>query len=368
MKNRYFAGLLLTFVGLSITLALFIFPKKSTIYPHWIPVKFEWLKAKRTLSNQSRILILAGSNGQFGIDSNELSILTGKKILNLSSHAGLDLGFYRSILKKYLVKDDFVVMPLEFNHYYRQKLTSVHTESMSNWGMAFLDTSAKIDLAKAINFKELFTGRLQYWVKNGVSLEEVRNKIANNNFSPGLGYNWQALTSNGEFIHDLKTKGKALSDSFYGPRGNRMPLSQRFIEQMYLIQNYVEEIGAQLILTYPTTMRNPKFDLQKKEDQNRINDFSKLLSSNGFSLHCDPALFHFNREFFFNTVYHLNKQGVIMRTTNLSKCIKNVIDGKSDKIKISETYARVSEQQRKLNESRDVSSTDIYVEKKTYIE
>lgn len=53
--------------------------------------------------------------------------------------------------------------------------------------------------------------------------------------------------------------------------------------------------------------------------------FAVTLMAGGITPQCAPGDFHFDPELFFNTEYHLNKRGAVLRSENLARCINKVL-------------------------------------------
>ncbi|MDH5637226.1 MAG: hypothetical protein OEZ04_01910 [Nitrospinota bacterium] len=66
---------------------------------------------------QPKIIIIAGSNALFSVNSAVIEDITNIKTVNLASHAALDLSFHYNMALKYAKRGDILVLPLEFGYY-----------------------------------------------------------------------------------------------------------------------------------------------------------------------------------------------------------------------------------------------------------
>lgn len=82
-----------------------------------------WMfKQKQKMISQPgdrRLIIVAGSNGLFGINAAQLERETSYRAINAATHAGLSLKFTALTLLNLTRPGDIVLMPLEYDTYYR---------------------------------------------------------------------------------------------------------------------------------------------------------------------------------------------------------------------------------------------------------
>lgn len=74
-------------------------------------------KASTIPNRKKRILIVAGSNGSFGVSAKMIQSLTGIQTVNLSSHAALGGEYILKKVQPLLRTDDVVLLPLEYPFY-----------------------------------------------------------------------------------------------------------------------------------------------------------------------------------------------------------------------------------------------------------
>lgn len=64
-----------------------------------------------------KIVYVSGSSGLFGVDTDYLESLTGKKIVNLALHAGFGTGFITNMAVRNLQKGDVLVLAYEYTRW-----------------------------------------------------------------------------------------------------------------------------------------------------------------------------------------------------------------------------------------------------------
>ena len=77
-----------------------------------------------TNPNEPRILIVAGSNGLFGLSAKTIQQETGIQTINLSAHAGLGGDYLLNRASRLLRKGDWLLLPLEYQFYRQSGISS----------------------------------------------------------------------------------------------------------------------------------------------------------------------------------------------------------------------------------------------------
>lgn len=314
------------------------------------PVRAEWwirnvYDVKEEISKpltDRKIIILSGSNALFGIDASVIERATGLPVLNLATHAGLDLEFHLFKLKQHMNEGDVVVMPLEYTYYLRKAQSKWHNSQVLAWGGDYL---RQLSLVESVEF---FVQTPWCRVLDGVlshgdrpkalpperAVEEFRRLRAET--TPAReehsfkGYSFESMDWSGAInVDDEMTDNvhkKFVWDQFRRLAGGE-PVSRRFVDTYRKIQALVNERHGRLILTWPVSLRQHWPDLSLHKNQMVIRDFKEKLSESAINIHCNPALYSFDQRFFFNTQYHLRRSGGVMRSENLGLCIAGVLSG-----------------------------------------
>lgn len=307
-------------------------------------VKAEWwLKNvydyKDNIANQSKspkIIIISGSNSLFGVDSSIISKLTGYPVVNLAGHAGLDISFLFLKLEEHLRGGDIVVMPLESVYFERQKLTDWFTNNMLSWGKD--DYLSKISTLSMLNFftsvpsSNILLGLFNRnqptpIVDDDEAISTVENLIKTEGVA-WRGYTYLSLDQHGDIMSGEEVTEKVKKESKNGYSYYMKPgISDRFLTYYTKIEKLTKDRQAKLILTWSVMMKNKSFNLSNEETKKQINKFLFDLDEKSIRLYCDPALFQYDVDFFFDTEFHLNRRGTQMRSQNLGYCINQTLKG-----------------------------------------
>src|SRR5690606_29485341 len=81
-------------------------------------------------------------------------------------------------------------------------------------------------------------------------------------------------------------------------------------------------IGANLYFTWPATIKNVNFNLHKAgKSKDKVFALQDNLIDRGLMVIYDPAESNLEVDYFFNTDYHLNRKGAVLRSVRLADCI-----------------------------------------------
>jgi hypothetical protein len=264
----------------------------------------------------NKVIITGGSNVLFGMRTEQISNELHIPVYNLGVHAGLGIDFIINDAKKVLKKGDVVIMPLEYDHFQTdQRVTKLAFDYDNAFDKEQLNKISQID-RYTYGFKFAFQVKpfdnIQLIIK---SLQNSGKPLVEN----PLGYNSNNLNKHGDQtnhpgVHDL---------SAFGPIGIPENFSETVgLKMMKDFNTWAKENGISLFITYPNTIYFKKYDtLAYKEYFNSLN---KYFSDNHISTIGKPADFFYDEKYFYDTMYHLNDEGMTVRTTQFTHMIENL--------------------------------------------
>lgn len=287
-------------------------------------------------TNSNRIVFLAGSNGLFGLNSNIISSITDRNAINLSMHASLDISYYRMLLEKNIKNGDIVILPLEYEYYFRQNAYSEwFINNMLAWGgdyLSWLPMDKKIEFASHVSALRVIEGVMasdkEMFVPKNI-VYKYEGNISNKNY----GYNYTTLTQYGDM--NIHTSGKTYSDtlldnidnnpdSFSYSKKNKV-ISEYALSELNKINEIVKDHNGRMYITWPVTMKTKYFNESDAESIYFTNSIRNQLNQNGFNTICDNFYANIPSGLFFDSVYHPNNKGSDLRSTSLAECIKKII-------------------------------------------
>jgi hypothetical protein len=116
---KFWLGFLCSFVGLSLAWALGLNAQLGNATPssQWV---FDAYQHKHRAAQQvasPKVLIVAGSNAMFGIDSQQISAYWQRPTVNLAVNAGLGLSYILANAQRAAKSGDIIILPLEYALY-----------------------------------------------------------------------------------------------------------------------------------------------------------------------------------------------------------------------------------------------------------
>lgn len=358
MKPKYFilTGFLSVTIFFSIYIILFFFqlgaPFKAE---YWIDNSYQYKDFKAKSIRSKKIIIISGSNSLFGINSTVIQENIGYEVVNLATHASLDIDFLYYKIKEHLNQDDIVLMPLEFEYYSRsEKISNWFSTNMMSWGKDYIKQLSLADLSKFIITTEpnkVLEGVVKNITTNDTNIKILSQKevidtlkiLWSKDGSEWRGYSYKSLNEYGDINADEQVSYKK-NVSYLG---KSIKISEHFLNIYDKINKLVKVKHGKLFLTYPVTIKNPSFDLSKNECQKRIQNLETSLNKHDIHIKCNAALFNLDRTYFFNTHYHTNKYGALIRSENLVDCLHELINDTDKELSYSEAINQTNMLQKK---------------------
>lgn len=279
------------------------------------------LAKQATSETQPRIIVIAGSNGLYGINNRILEQETGLKTINMASHAGLPLDYLMYRAEKYIRKNDIVILPLEYAYYGREGYEDWAMHNLFYWGKSFLRDAP---LWKQVTYlaripTDVF---LKHFTANKLPEDKKLVKYGICNFQEKeiifSAFGPKNLRSDGTFYSgntNVYKKNKRYSFEIKDSR----------LQQIAEYKKRIEDKGAKFFLTYPAMMKNKLFNLQDINIQDSLNTFHTNLARFNLFLICKPEDSYFERNYFYDTEYHLTNKGAMLRSANLGKCLQKYL-------------------------------------------
>lgn len=293
-----------------------------------LPFAEPWIKnvymIKHHITNMtktSRIIVAGGSSTLFGFNGELVEKYSKYNFLNLGSHAGLPINYHLDQILATVKKGDIVFLPLEFTYYYK---TAPYQESWYIQNMLFWDkdynkyitptgilysllTTRPTELIKAIpkHLKQQDKSPLEKWQKGETTSDT---------------YSFLNLDKYGDFCFNRR------SSYSNNPKyiDNNQNISEFFIKEFLQTKEKLNKKSVKIFLIYPPTIKNPNFNLDKDDAIKRIDHLKNELKKYNIEILGDPRDFHFDRELFFDTEYHLNCNGAKQRSLNFLKLLESL--------------------------------------------
>jgi hypothetical protein len=312
---RKFISQSLIFIGIVVVimlLSLFLIPNKKLIN-NSLYANID--KHQRLDSLPSpKIVFVGGSNLGFGLDSKRVEDSLHMPVVNMGLHAGLGLKFMIDEVKSSIKKGDIVVLSPEYHHFFGTNLLDGEKVLVA----LLFDVNRK-DL-KYVTFSQalhLVPLTIEYAVSKLMLKDmNVMDEDVNNEFEKN--YKRNSFNKYGDEVMHWNYPHQQIHQMA------RVTLNETISSAtLDLISNFDKLLisrGAKLIIIPPAFMHSSLPGYEKVIGKIEIGLKQKQIP---FAI--KPASFAFPDSLFFNTIYHLNKQGVAIRTDSIIKLMKHRI-------------------------------------------
>ena len=308
---QYFKGLIIGFVSISILWIILILGEigNPTITSRWVYDAYS--KKSRLLSekNGSRIVIVAGSNALFGINSKMIEQKYKIDTINFGVNAGLFLPYILYEAKKVLHRGDIVILPLEYSMYLYDGKPN---EQMIGYTYAF-----DPKFFWSLTLKEQFQ---MIWKSPFSRILEGYMKRGTKPITKGL-YGAHHIDNHGDQTHSSKKfMGgferdiiKNIKPTLYGKIEPKNDLAWEYLQKF---NNWAKSNGICTIYIPPVFMDQKIYHTDKQEIDFYQN-LPKKAKAHGLNFIGNPYDFMYKRDMFFNTDYHLNSEARDIHTKRL---------------------------------------------------
>lgn len=266
---------------------------------------FAQLEKDKRLENTpgKRIILVGGSNLSFGINSEILSEGCKLPVINAGIHAKIGLQFMMDHSIPFIHEGDVIVLVPEYNQFFGD---------FAYGGEELLRTLLDVDASQLglLNFqqiKKLLPLLPEY------AFSKFRQREYFYHFDKDNVYLKTAFNEQGDvYKHWTQASEKVLPDKVLEGAFNHA-----IVEAMIDYRKKIEARGGSLLVGFPCYQAS-SFDV----NQNAITSVEAQLQKGGFQLLGNARKYRMEDSLFFNTTYHLNKQGVDRRTLTLAEDIK----------------------------------------------
>lgn len=304
---RFFTSLIVLFifwVGI-----VYFQTSNATQMSQWV---YDVYEKKTNIANnikEKKIVIVAGSNSLFGINSKMLSEAFDKPVVNFGVNAGVYLPYILYKSKKVIKKGDVVLVPLEYPMYNydgmpnEQMIDYIYSRDRD----AFFTLSLKEQFYMVwnITFKRLYDG---YMAKGGKRVTAGLYGSHNvDEFGDQIGATKEAKSK------PIEDELNALKPNRYGKEYDKNAKGWEYLEEFV---SWCGEKDVKVIFV-PSTLL--KFDIYKSDKKERwfYENLSNEVKKRGWLYIGEPYTYMYDKEYYFNTDFHLTTEGRDIRTKQM---------------------------------------------------
>ena len=263
-------------------------------------------KRLETLEDQSRLVIIGGSNARFGFDCSILRDRLHLEPVNMGIHIGLGLDYMFEQVDGYLQKGDVLLISAEYNHflsvdtYYGDEgLTDMYLIK-HEWGKA---------LAHMVDTHNYFS-----------MYRLARRRIKRINMSmTDIPENMEIRTKYNEF-GDYTGHYGLPSPGHWGMEPLALSPDKRVLENLKEKVVTLRERGIRIIFL-PPPYSHSSFCI----DSLAISNISGSLKSIDVSFHINPCECVYPDSLFYDSRYHLTREGLILHSQRIADKLKETL-------------------------------------------
>lgn len=280
-------------------------------YGRGLEKKFDKLESIDT----NKIVIVGGSNVNFGIDSDLMEVSLGVPVVNMGFHAGLNTFNIISPVTPFLTEGDILIISKEFN----DELYGASVE-VSNY-FQFMPLKARWETYK--NF-DAIAPILKCHINNS------QNNIINFDFKPQNTYKpgtYQAKAFKNDNLKKNVIDFEMNTGTYSKIKAKKLdpPSNIELFKYYQNLKTNLNERGIKVYFSIPA-IADSRFS---KEEM--ITYYQTLSDKTGIQL-LSKNILSFPREKLSNTLYHLNATGRKERSLNLTNDLSQILNIKLKKI------------------------------------
>jgi hypothetical protein len=314
--KRFLIFLFITFILFSFTY-YYISSQKVEVTDELIWIRNCLVKKHQYADiEENKVIITGGSNTLFGMRTEQISNELNIPVYNLGVHAGLGIDFIINDAKKVLKRGDVVIMSLEYDHFQTdERVTKLAFDYYNAFDKDQLNRINKFDRIK-YGFK--FAFQVKPFDNFQSIIKSIQNSRNGKQFVENpMGYNSENLNKHGDQtnhpgVHDL---------SSFGPIGiPENPSETVGLRMIRDFNTWAKENGISLFITYPNTIYFKKYDSPAYKEY--FKSLNRYFLDNHISTIGIPSDFFYDKNYFYDTMYHLNDAGMTVRTTEFTHMIE----------------------------------------------
>lgn len=244
-----------------------------------------------------RIIFVGGSNLAFGLNSKKIQDSLHINVINYGLHAGIGLKYMLDDIASYIRKGDIIIFAPEYQHFYTimygESTTIVFIPKVGGW--------QKLHLFDRQQMTSLITG-IPYYLQQTIVPQIITSKT----------YLASNFNQYGDEVRHWTLEDKYIS--------HPKPIKTKFNNQfgLYFIKRLKVLQKQCSVYILPPSCCEKAFSMWAPQ----IEEISLFLAKEGFPFITSPKKFSFPENNMYDTDYHLNKQGVDIRTSLVIEALK----------------------------------------------
>ncbi len=274
--------------------------------------------------NKNTIFIISGSNSAHGISSKLLEEKLDNKyiVIVVAENAGYPFVFLLNFIKPYLKNGDIIIAPLEYNNLAQTGLTEMVYTEFSSWA-----SMHKSFLPQKMQKELLLKNIKTYWTRIPNIFKEMPPIFIDENKLLELIKNDEPRVMVNKYFEIFFDKPTMLDNK----KGYNYNVPQKdggmSTEELIKLNKYFKENDIQLYVTYPVTVKGKLHDVEDETIKQQLANYRNIFKNMEIDFFGTPSFSNLDISYFFDTQYHPNATGQLLRTLLLAEDIKTYILG-----------------------------------------
>jgi hypothetical protein len=304
--KKFFIKVFFLFFPLAAGIGIITFMRTIPEYSYNLAI----IDKERILANAQspKIVLAGGSNLAFGIDSEAIQHRYNRPVANMGLHAGLGLGRILDHISPFLNSGDILLIAPEYSHF------------TSNWNGG--STAYEI-IFDAGEYRLLWSFYYGWPTDNFLSYSSAKFKMipklffSNKNkidINP-LSYSRDGFNEYGDYVKHLEMENQPFNTD-----GNAGVINQTYLKHFFQIIDDFSNRGITVILSYPCYEENSfRNSLELIQELN-----TSFIAKENLLVISTPESYCYPVNYFYDTTYHLNKEGRSIRTGQLIQDLRKI--------------------------------------------
>lgn len=283
-------------VGIFLISTMYIIPLNKNLYSLAHIDKMKMLQ-----NNHKKIVLFGGSNVAFGFDTNLLKKeFIDYDIINAGTHASIGIRYPLKEIEFYLKLGDILIIFPEYEQF-RGGYGGTPLLEICLYKKKFKNIEGKELLNSMKNIKEFI-------------INQVNNRVSSRLYDKIFVYDRRGFNENGDYIehHKFKRTSKIKPEKIIINK-----VDQSILDFFYNKKKELEKNGIKVIFCPPVLQKSSAII-----SIDTIRYIEEEMKKNKTQFVSKPETYFLEDKYFYDTIYHLNKEGVKIRTKEIIKVLK----------------------------------------------
>jgi hypothetical protein len=284
------------------------------------------LEKDRIIRNAAspKVVLVGGSNLAFGIDSKMLQDSLGRPVVNMGLYAKLGLKYMLAQVRPYINEGDVVVVVPEYDQFYGDFANGDHT---LNTALLYAPNDRVSDFIKSYSVVDVvLRPRVENARRSFLRAAAAAVGRENQFFPPDTNpvYNRRSFNERGDVVSHLGRKGMNPDSIYVGPLPSIRTFNAETIDYLNEIAEEAARKKAHAYFMFPSyidgsySLNAPAIDSLRARLEGNLK--LRIVGS--------ARDFVYPSGYFFDTRYHLNEEGRVVRTQQMSRLLAS--EGRRD--------------------------------------